>query len=104
MSRRRPDPSAIRDFLPGVLRGMKGIGDKKLVRVRAVWPEIVGEAAAARTRLRKVEGGRLTVDVASAALKQDLTVFRSDAVLEGLGRLLPDLRISEVRYRVSALS
>jgi hypothetical protein len=72
--------------------------------VSKVWPEVVGAATAARTRVAGVEEGRIRVEVASAAVKHDLAVFRRKRVLEELRRRLPDLRIREVRYRVGVVS
>jgi len=47
-----------------------------------------------------VEGGRVRVEVASAAVRHDLATFRAAEVLKGLQERLPELRIQEVSYRL----
>lgn len=103
--RRKGEPQPIHDVLPGVLRGLKGAAaGGALERVRRAWAEAVGPAVAARTRVAALDGGRVRVDVASAALKHDLSTFRRGEVLEALRAKVPDLRIQGVQYRVSSLS
>jgi len=104
MRRRNPDPASLKDLVPAVLRGMKRTVAGPVARVRDAWPQVVGEATASRTRVAGFSEGRVRVDVASAALKHDLHVFRRQQVLEGLRKRLPDLRILAVSYRVGAVS
>lgn len=73
-------------------------------RARKAWTAAVGPAVARRSRVAAVESGRLRVEVASAALKHDLSTFRCAEVLDRLRREAPELRIREVRYRVASLS
>lgn len=96
--RRRLDPSPLREFLPGVLRGLKPPG--RLERIREAWAEVVGPVVASRTRVVGCEEGRLKVEVASAPLKHDLSTFRREEILGGLDERLPDLKIKAVRYTV----
>ena len=104
MRRKNPDPSALKDLVPGVLRGMRRSVAGPVARIRDAWPAVVGEVTASRTRVTAFGDGRVRVEVASAALKQDLAVFRRTAVLRGLQERLPDLRIRGVSYRVGAVS
>jgi len=93
------------DVLPGVLRGVRGAaGGGALAKVRRAWAEAVGEAVAKRTRVAACEGGKIRVEVASAALKHDLATFRAPQLLEGLRNALPELRLKELSFRVAALS
>jgi predicted nucleic acid-binding Zn ribbon protein len=103
MRRKEPDPTALGDLLPGILRAMRRGSRGAIERVRAAWPEVVGAAIAARTRVAAVEGGVVRVDVASSAVKQDLAVFRREAVLASLQERLPDLRIRSVSYRLGPI-
>lgn len=98
--RRKSQPESLRQLVPGVLRGLRGPKSGPVVRVREVWPEVVGAAVAARTRVAAVEGGRIRVEVASAAVRHDLATFRAAEVLKGLQERLPDLAIREVFYRL----
>ena len=98
--RRKNEPASLRQLLPGVLRGLRGASSGPVARIREVWPELVGPAAAARTRVAAVEGGRVRVEVASAAVRHDLATFRAAEVLKGLQERLPELRIQEVSYRL----
>jgi len=102
--RRRSEPEPLNKLVPAVLRGIRGPASGPLAQVRGVWPGLVGEATASRTRVAAVEGGRVRVEVASAAVKHDLSTFRRDEVLAGLRKRLPDLRIREVRYRLGTVS
>ena len=104
MRRRRVDPSPLKELLPGVLRGIKGPVTGPLARIRKAFEEIVGPAVASRTRVVAAESGRVRIKVASAALKQDLAIFRRVEVLEGIRKRLPELRIREVSYVVGSVS
>lgn len=98
--RRKSDPASLRQLVPGVLRGLRGPSTGPVARVREVWPEVVGSAVAARTRVATVEGGRVRVEVASAAVRHDLATFRANDVLKGLRERLPELKIRDVSYRL----
>lgn len=104
MRRRNPDPSSLKDLVPSVLRGMKRTVAGPVARVREAWPLVVGEATASRTRVTGFSDGKVRVEVASAAVKHDLSVFRRGEVLKGLRKRLPDLAIRAVFYRVGAVS
>ena len=91
------EPKPISEIVPGLMRGIRPKADDPLVRVREIWPAVVGEASAKRCRLVALKDGELTVEVASAALRQDLSVFRKEAVLEGLR----EAGVERLRCRVS---
>ena len=98
--RRKNEPASLRQLVPSVLRGLRGPSRGPVARIRDVWAEVVGPAAAARTRVAAVEGGRVRVEVASAAVRHDLATFRAAEVLKNLQERLPELRIQEVAYRL----
>ena len=102
--RRNPDPTSVRELLPGVLKGLRRTLGPDVGKVREAWAEIVGPGTAARTRVTSLEGGMLRVEVASAALKHDLVAFRKNDVLQALRQRLPELRIEGVVYQVGACS
>ena len=104
MRRRRRDqgdPAPIQDVLPGILRGIKPEGPVE--RVRKAWVEAVGGEIANRTRVAGFANGRVTVEVASAALKHDLATFRAADLLKALRERLPDAGVQAVSYRVASL-
>ena len=68
----------------------------------AAWCEAAGELATQYTRVGAVRRGRLEVVVANSTLIQELT-FQKPALLEALGRLLPDEKISDIRFRVGPI-
>jgi hypothetical protein len=100
--KKRPygQPRAVGDILRGVLRGLSAPDSGEAGQVRALWPEIVGNVTAAKTRIGALEDGTLTVEVESSALKHHLSTFLSGEILEALGKKLPGLRIRSIRYRV----
>lgn len=98
------EPRRLKELLPAILRGLRRDRTGALGRVRAVWPAVIGEKLAARTRVAALEGGVLTVEVASAAVKHHLATFAGEGVLARLGEALPELRIRAVRYRVGRVS
>jgi len=97
---RSPDPQPVKDILPRLLKEVLGGRGRKAERLRRAWSGVVGEAVAQRTRVVGLKHGVLSVEVASAALKHDLGLFRREEVLSGLRERLPEMVIREVSYRV----
>jgi predicted nucleic acid-binding Zn ribbon protein len=52
--------------------------------LREIWVEVAGETVGAHTRVRHFRGGKLFVDVSSAALLQELATFRKARLLAQL--------------------
>lgn len=69
-------------------------------RVFSLWPTIVGEAIAARTRPRFLRGGVLFVEAASSAWANELTMLKPRILRALSTHLGPDL-IRDVRYQVA---
>lgn len=63
------------------------------------WKDAAGELLAQYTRVGQVRRGALEVIVANSTLVQELS-FQKPAILESLGRLLPDEAIKDLRFRV----
>ena len=94
-------------------RGPQPIGDilsqvmarSGLARVQSgeafttAWKAAAGDLLAGYSRVGQVRRGVLDVIVANSVLVQELT-FRKAALLADLGRLLPDERIQDVKFRV----
>ena len=85
------------EIVPGVLRGLKPKASDPLLAVKELWPSVVGEPTARRCRLVALRDGELTVEVASAALRQHLAVFRRAEILEALA----ENGVKALRCRVS---
>ena len=98
----RVEPVPLGDVIPGVLKGLRPKRGK-LDRVRKAWVQVVGELIAKRTHLATLEGGVLTIIVASAALKHDLVTFRQDAVLKGLSEHAPEAAVTALKCRVGTV-
>lgn len=94
------EPEPVGDILPKLMRHMKPRRKEGLEAVREVWPRVVGEAVARRSRIVALERGKLTVEVASSALRQDLGVFRQEQLVESLKKELPETPISGLSCRV----
>ena len=82
---------------------MRPRGGGPLTSIRTAWPDVVGPAAAERTRLVAFEGGILKVDIESAALKHHLGTIRREDILKELQRLVEGVPLKGVRYRVGPL-
>ncbi len=100
------EPEQIKDVISGVIRGLKkGVRGRRgeLERLRAAWPEVVGQSIAGRSRIVAVDQGHIRIEVASAALKHDLATFRRTELLEQLKERLPDLNLRKMTVRVGSL-
>ncbi len=100
--KRLGDPAPIGELLPAVLRSLRGAAGP-VDRLRKAWGDVVGPVVASRTRVAGIENGQVRVEVASAALKHDLSTFRQPEIVKGLTERLPDLGIRGVSYRLAAV-
>lgn len=98
------EPSAVGEFVPAVLKGIRPRRGSVLEQVRRGWAAAAGPPVAKRTRVAGFERGVLTIEVASAALKHDLATFRQGELLEALAKALPGPLVRELRFRVSSLA
>ena len=99
---RRPDPQAVTEILPGVLRELRPKNRGNLDAFRAAWEEVVGGESARRARVVAYGNGTLVVEVASAAVKHHLATFRAAEILAELGRRVPRAGLRAIRYRVGS--
>ena len=89
----------VRDLVARVLKEA-GVGsDPRLRRAVAAWRDAVGSESFEQSRVTGLARGVLTVEVDSAALHQELAVYRKRELLTALRRLEPT--ISDVRFRVA---
>jgi hypothetical protein len=67
----------------------------------AAWYEVSGEEIAENTRVASYRAGRLTVDVFSPALRQELASFHREALLEDLRDRLPGAALRDIRFQLA---
>ncbi len=70
--------------------------------MESAWQEAAGELAAQYTRVGQIRRGKLEVIVAHSVLVQELT-FQKPDLLAKLARLLPDEKITDLRFRIGAV-
>lgn len=87
-------------FLAKSLKEWKAEDAVAAGRVFSLWPTIVGEAIAARTRPRFLRGGVLFVEAASSAWANELTMLKP-RILKALDTHLGKGLIRDVRYQVA---
>ena len=98
--RKSREPEAVGDILPKLMRHIKPRKNDGLKELRDVWPQLVGEAVAKRSRIAAYHSGEIILEVASSALRQDLGIFRREKLLESLREALPETPISGLKCRV----
>ncbi|MFO0905268.1 MAG: DUF721 domain-containing protein [Pirellulales bacterium] len=97
----RPDPAKINNLVADLM-ARRGYGQLlSASELQDAWQEIVGAAAAAKSRVGKVTRGVLQVFVQSSVLVQELT-FKKQKIVADLSRRLPDRKIRDVKFRVDA--
>jgi hypothetical protein len=72
---------------------------KKTHDAGSVLAAVLGPTAA-QVRVLGLRGGTLRLGVASAALREELAVYRSSEVLAALNDKLPDLRVRGIRFEM----
>ena len=88
------------DLLPAVL---KSVGLERRFReqeVLALWPAVVGEHIAARTRAVRIEKGVLFIHVDHGAWMQELH-FKEKELLRQLQERAPEARLKRIRFGTS---
>lgn len=97
----RPKPSSsVRELVSLVLRQHGIGGDPALRRAVAAWREAAGHDFCQQTRVTGLKKGVLSVEVQSAALLQELSVYRKRELLLALRKAEPG--ISDVKFRPGA--
>ena len=92
-------PRAIGDVLSEVMARRGYARVQCAASYDSAWKESAGPLAARYSRPGKMRGGALEVVVANSTLMQELG-FQKAALLESLARLLPDEKITNIRFRV----
>lgn len=94
------EPRPIGDALRSVRREL-GLGEPShFDALVAAWPDLVGEALAAHTRLRSLRDGVLTIVVDAPQWASQLR-YLDRVLLDRIGAELPDVAVHEVRVSVA---
>ncbi len=91
-------PKKAGDLVSGVLRDI-GVPSQRIGTVIAgAWVNVCEPAWIEETKLRRLEGGVLEIGVRSAALRDELTHFHRDRLLEVMRVALPDVALIGMRF------
>ncbi len=92
-SERAKSPQRLGDLISEFLKtsGIRQRGDRK--QLADAWSHAVGPSAARRSRVVSLRNGTLTVAVDSAALRQELEMFRRTEVLRRVQEAYPGKRV-----------
>jgi hypothetical protein len=94
-----PGPRPVSEALDRVLRGLGAPSSSGISTVFDRWPEVVGDAMAARTRPLRLERGRLVLGVDEPATATHVR-YLEPQLLARLGELLGEDRITAIELRV----
>ncbi len=95
-------PTPLRILLPETLRALGLERPLKAASLEGLWPEVVGQEVAQRTRPGLISRGRLTVLVADSVWLQQLTMLKP-RLIEALNRRLGDPMLQDLFFRVETL-
>jgi predicted nucleic acid-binding Zn ribbon protein len=95
-------PKAMADVLAELMARRGYARQQASADYSAAWREAAGELIANHTRVGAVRRGALEVIVANSVLLQELT-FQKPSILSQLGRLLPQERIGNLKFRVGPI-
>jgi hypothetical protein len=95
------DPEALGEILSKFLRDAKRRGGRTPANLEAAWREVAGETVVRNTRISSARHGVVTVEVFSAALKQELEVYRREELLAALRSRLPDMALDRLSFRLA---
>jgi hypothetical protein len=100
---RNRGPRALGDIL-GELYALRGYGRLRAsLELEEAWSQVAGDIVHQHTRVGQVRRGVLSITVAHPALLEELVAFRKAEILVGLQRLLPDMSIQDIRFRVGPI-
>jgi hypothetical protein len=100
----RNEPRLVGDLLGGALRQL-GVPSQALgEKIRRAWGQVLEDAWRGRTRLESLEGGVLTVAVASAPLRDELENFHRTRLLDVMRVALPDVPLVGLRFVADSLA
>lgn len=99
---RKDEPHHLGDVLSHLFAA-RGYGRPQTARqLGDIWRTVAGETIASRTRVQGIKAGVLQVGVRNSAMLQELDSFHKWSLLETLQRDHADLRITEIRFRLSS--
>ena len=96
-------PRKIGDVLTQLIARRGYAREQSSAALEAAWREVAGKPLAGVTKAGNLRRGTLEVFVANNLLAQELG-FRKDELIERLGQLAPNERITALRFRIGALA
>jgi len=101
IDRERIFSRTIADAVRALLAGVAGDPHREERALEAAWPEIVSATLAAHCRPGRLRNGRLLVLVDHSTWMHFLTIEHKRSMLDGLARRFPELRITEIHFRLA---
>ena len=95
---RSDEARPIGDVLKALLRRKRFLQKGKYAGLTEAWVGLVGEAIAARTRIRNFHEGKLVVEVTSSVLLHELSGFMKPQLLAALRQCDAGRDVAEVRF------
>ncbi len=95
----RSGPQAIGDVMAQLMHKRGYARQWAAQHASDAWREAVGESDARQTQVTGFRGGKMEILVAHSTLLQELT-FRKIELVRRLRELLPDHKITDIRFRV----
>ncbi len=94
---KRNEARSVSEILTDVLKGQNL--DQRLREIRAaeIWPTIVGPAVNQRTIERRVDNGVMKVRIASASMRQELTMHK-EAIITSINKNVGEGTISDLKF------
>ncbi len=71
-------------------------------QLQTAWKAIAGTETAQQTRVTGLSRGALQIEVAGSALLSELVSFRRVDLLRQLGKLYPELKIQDLKFRLNS--
>jgi hypothetical protein len=104
---RGPDRSGAKrfgDVMHKLLRAKRFYQKSRYGPLVTAWEEVAGEEIASRTRISGYEHGRLTIQVGSSVLMQELSGFLKSALLQELQRRPAGRDVVDLRFTLAGRS
>src|SRR4051794_1680969 len=96
-------PRKIGDVLTQLIARRGYAREQSSAALEAAWREAAGKPLAGVTKAGNLRRGTLEVFVANNLLAQELG-FRKDELIERLGQLAPNEKITTLRFRIGAIA
>jgi len=107
INRRQPNekgPELLGEVLSRLFTA-RGWGRKQdRLRLEQAWAEAIGADRAGQTRVAGLRRGVLEIEVGNGVLLQELTHFHKRKLLELLRTILPNVTVTDLRFRAGVMN